>query len=239
MNAVAVILASGSGQRFGSQQLPKHLTHILDIPLLAWTVDTAVRSKIFSSIAVVTREEDIQITETSLKQHLSDFPIPLYVTEGAEQRIQSFLRGLDTLRQKDHLNQSTIVALMDANRPFTPIVQLQSMYDLAVEYECSCPVRPVVNGVARFKAGRIIEVPEKSGFVEFVTPEFINYGTLTQSMEKNSEGFRSMVEYALALGHKPMTLEAGALNTKLTFPEDKIFLEKLALENRLTKPSSE
>lgn len=236
MNTVAVVLASGSGRRVGTQCVPKHLTHILGVPILVWTLNTAIQSKLFSSVIVVTRKNDIRQTEIILREYFSDDRLPIRLTKGSSERIQSFLLGLDDLTKANLVSEETIVALLDANRPFTPISQLQGLYEAALEFECSCPARPIVNGVARVDSGRILEVPNKSSYVEFVTPEFMRLSTLKVSLANYKEGFSSLVEYALALGFKPMTLEACPLNAKLTFPEDKTYLDGLALENQLVKP---
>lgn len=236
MNAVAVVLASGSGQRFGAKCAPKHLTHILGVPIFVWTLNTAIQSKMFSSIIVVTRKNDIRQTERILREYFSDDILPIRLTKGSTKRIQSFLLGLNDLINANLASEETIVALLDANRPFTPISQLQGLYEAALEFECSCPARPIVNGVARMDSRRIVEVPNKSSYVEFVTPEFMRLSTLKVSIENYKEGFSSLVEYALALGFKPMTIEARPLNAKLTFPEDKTYIEGLALENQLVRP---
>ena len=63
MNTASVILASGSGLRFDAKDTPKHLTLILGIPIIVWTIDTVIRSKLFTSIVIVTREADITKTK--------------------------------------------------------------------------------------------------------------------------------------------------------------------------------
>jgi 2-C-methyl-D-erythritol 4-phosphate cytidylyltransferase len=236
MNAVAVVLASGSGQRFDSTSVPKHLTHILGVPILVWTLKSAIQSKLFSSITVVTRKDDICQTEKIIKEYFSDDILPIRLTEGSTARIQSFFLGLADLTKADLVSEETIVAIFDSNRPFTPINQLQDLYELALEHECSCPARAVVNGVARMDSGRILEVPDKSSYVEFVTPEFMKLNTLKVCIEKHEEGFNSLVEYTLAMGFRPAITEACSLNIKLTFPEDKTYLEGLALKKKLEKP---
>lgn len=236
MNAVAVVLASGSGQRFGATCVPKHLTHILGVPIFVWTLNTAIQSKLFSSITVVTRKNEIRQTEKILREYFSYDILPIRITNGSSARIQSFLFGLNDLIDAEVVSEETIVALFDANRPFTPISQLQRLYEAALEFECSCPARPIVNGVARIESDRILEVPIKSNYVEFVTPEFIKYRTLKKSLEKNKDNFNCFVEYALELGVRPKTIEANYFNTKLTFPEDKSYLEGLALKYKLVKP---
>lgn len=236
MNTVAVVLASGSGQRFGNKSLPKHLTHILDIPVLVWTLSSIIQSQLFSSIVVVTRNDDIELTENILKEYYPSDTINIRITEGSSQRMQSFLMGLQDLTKSSFVNKETIVALLDANRPFTSKKQMQELYDAALEFGCSCPARPLVNGVARLDVRRILDVPDKSNYFEFVTPEFMRLKDFNESFENRKEDFSSLVEYALALGIKPMTLDASNLNTKLTYPEDKTFLEGVALDNKLKAP---
>ena len=231
MNAVAIILASGSGQRFGTKSVLKHLTPILGVPIIVWTLRSAILSNIFSSIIVVTRENDIHKTEEIYSEYFSDNISTIRITKGSNKRIQSFFCGLDDL-----IRTNAIVTLLDANRPFTPLKQLNDLYNAALQFGCSCPARPVVDGVAHIESNRIIDVPDKSSYVEFVTPEFIQFRLLRTSREKFNEGFNSIVEYALAIGSRPMTIKASSFNTKLTFPEDKTYLDGLALENHLDKP---
>lgn len=236
MKTVAVILASGSGQRFGDKVLPKHLTHILNIPILIWTLNSVIKSKLFYSITVVTRKDDLERTDKILKEYFSADFINLRITEGSSQRMKSFLMGLEDLTKSNLVCQDTIVALFDANRPFTPMSQLQDLNKAAFDFGCSCPARPLVNGVAKMDVRRILEVPDKSTYFEFVTPEFMRLNDFNESFKKRKEDFKSLVEYALALGLKPMTLEANILNTKLTYPEDKTYLEGVALDHQLVTP---
>ena len=97
MNAVAIVLASGSGQRFGAEGVPKHLTNILGVPIIVWTLNTAIQSKLFSSIIVVTRKNDIHQTKKILKEYFSDDMLDIHLTEGGNERRKSFLLGLDDL----------------------------------------------------------------------------------------------------------------------------------------------
>ena len=237
MNSVAIVLASGSGQRFGNKDLPKHLTPVLEVPIFIWTVSTVIQSKLFSSIVVVTSQNDYQRTEKILKEYFSDDMSGIRLTEGGNERRESFLLGLEDLTKANLVSNENIVALFDANRPFAPMSQLQGLYEAASEYGCSCPARPLVNGVARMDSKRILDVPDKSNYFEFVTPEFMRLSALKTALENSEEGFYSLVEYSLDVGLTPMTVDASNLNTKLTYPEDKTFLEGVALDNKLVKPS--
>ena len=194
-------------------------------------------SKLFTSIIVVTKKSDISHTDKVLKEYFSDNTQTIRLTEGANERIQSFLFGLEDLTKAGLVDEESIVALFDANRPFTSMGQIHDLHEAALTFGCSCPARPLVNGVARMELNQILEVPDKSNYFEFVTPEFMQFNKLNVTLKKNMEVFSSLVEYSLNLGLKPMTLEASSLNTKLTYPEDKTFLEGLALDNQLLKPT--
>ena len=93
-----------------------------------------------------------------------------------------------------------------------------------------------VNGVAKAESGRILEVPTKSSFVEFVTPEFLRLNAFNFELKSFMKGYDCFVEFALALGFQPLTVEASELNAKLTYPEDKTHIEGLALDNKLIIP---
>lgn len=237
MNATAVVLASGSGERFGTPLAPKHLTRILEVPVLVWTLSAVVRSGLFSAISVVVREMDIPETETEIKDYFADDTHYLRLTQGSQKRIQSFFRGLDDLVKARALAGDTIVALIDANRPLVPISQLQDLHSAALKFGCSCLGRPVVNGIAQTSAGHIEEVPNKSSFVEFLTPEFMKFSALQLALKRHPEDLPCLVEYALVVGIKPVVLDASPLNAKLTYAEDVTHLEGLARKNSVVAPS--
>jgi len=235
MKAVAVVLASGSGERFDAKNTPKHLTSILGLPIIIWTLKTIVKSELFSFIVVVTRNQDISNTEKAIKEYIGERSLSIKVTSGSNERMDSFFLGLKYLNNSNLLNKKTIVGLFDANRPFSPKTQLDELYALAQEFGCSCPVRPAVNGLAKIEAGRIISVPEKSKYVEYVTPEFIKFEILETHIKDKKSTISSLVEYALYSTLNPATCKASVLNSKLTFPEDKVFLEGLAKDMNLEK----
>lgn len=235
MNAVAIILASGSGQRFGANDIPKHLTPILEVPILAWTLNVAIESKVFSAISVVTSENDIFKTKETLQEYFKNSLSSITVTKGASERTQSFLLGLESLRKINLVNEDTVISLLDANRPFITTSQIEDLYTSALKFGCSCPARPVVNGIAKISLGHILDVPDKSSYVEFVTPEFIQYKILKKALS-NSKEFLSLVEYALDSNINPKTIDAGLLSSKLTYPEDTSYLEGIVIKNNLCKP---
>ena len=239
IDAVAVVLASGSGQRFGSKIIPKHLTPLLGAPVMVWTLRTALHSGLFSAITVVTREQDVDDAQRIIKEYFPDSDPVIRVAEGANERMGSFINGFNDLKSNGSVDDETIVALMDANRPFASVEQLHGLLEAAHDSGCACPARQVVNGIARIESGCIAEVPVKSEYVEFVTPEFMRVKDFNLALDKHGSSIACLVEYALALGIRPVIIDAKSLNTKLTFPEDATFLEGLARKHEIPIPELE
>lgn len=238
MKTFALVLAAGSGERFGALNVPKHLTEISNVPVLIWTLKTIVNAQIFDKVVVVARPQDMQITERQIKLFLHDKMSMIEIVEimpGGE-RVETFKAGLGHIQKHHKPSSEDIVALFDANRPLGTQEQLLQLHKCVEKYHCVCPARGVVNGVAETEDGFITSVPDKSLFVEFVTPEFINYGFLSDAMMKSDKDYACLVEYALSLGVKPFVIDASPLNVKLTFPEDATFLEGLIQKYNLEVP---
>ena len=97
MKAVAIVLASGSGERFDAKNTPKHLTPILGVPIMIWTLKTIIKSNIFSFIIVVTRDQDLLSTKKAIRKYLAKSPSYIKLTSGSNERMKSFFLGLEYL----------------------------------------------------------------------------------------------------------------------------------------------
>ena len=67
----------------------------------------------------------------------------------------SFFNGLTTLSENIRFLDDDVFALVDANRPLVPASQFVDLYNLATVHGCSCPARPLVNGVASIENNQI------------------------------------------------------------------------------------
>ena len=236
MNTVAVVLASGRGERFGKSNIPKHLTPFLGVPCIIWTLDTILKSKLFSAVVVVVSKKNMAITKENLSKYFLDEKVSMITTEGANDRTQSFDLGFNCLKKLNFIDQSSILALFDANRPFVQVSQLLELHQAMDANACACPARPLVNGVAFVDTNYIVSVPKKSDLMEFVTPEFVNLHHFSCNLDKFLDGHNCLVELSLASGIQPYTIRATDINTKLTYPEDQPFMEELAKQKKLMPP---
>lgn len=229
----AVILASGSGVRYNSDEIPKHLIKINDIPTIVWSLNSVLKSNIFDRVVIVTRDIDQAITRSSISKFFEFDHYKLITAIGGDTRMESFFNGLNEISKSIKIHEDDIISLIDANRPFTSVNQIFELYNLADTKQCSCLARPVVNGVAKTNGDKIIHVPKKEDYVEFVTPEFIKFKILKDVNNKN-KFFKSLVEFSLNISVKPSFAKSSDLNSKLTYPEDRMFLEKLSYKCKIT-----
>lgn len=236
VDTVAVVLASGTGERFGSVITPKHLTPLLGVPTCIWTLKTVVTSNLFSAIVVVTNKANVITTTEAISKYFDLSSIRLLITQGDADRTQSFNKGFAKLLANSLVGPTSIVALFDANRPFVQQPQLMELREAIEVHSCVCPGRPVVNGVAVVSSGHIQNVPRKSDLFEFVTPEFLRLDKFDCELENFLTGHNCLVEFSLAHGQPPFITSATEINAKLTYPEDKYFMEGLAKKNKLPPP---
>ena len=227
MKSFAIILASGSGSRYGDNFQPKHLLKVNNIPIISWTLNSVILSKIFHKVVIVTKEEYLNSTMSAINMHYDINKNNIFKAIGGAERMDSFFNGLKTINENYELNDSDTLALIDANRPFFSPNQLVDLNRLALKIGCSCPARPVVNGVARINKDKIVEIPKKESFMEFVTPEIIKYKVLKNSLNMSDMMKKSLIEYALIVNVKPGYIISSELNSKLTYPEDLAYLEGL------------
>lgn len=231
----AIILASGSGLRFNAKKNSKHLIMINNTPIIVWTLNTLLKSSMFEEIVIVTRDLDLKKSRNIISKYFDVEKLCIHFTRGGKDRMDSFLNGLSRILNRTQINDHDIITLVDANRPFCSVKQIKDLNHLATIHGCSCPARPLVNGVAKISSSKIIEVPKKEDYVEFVTPEFLKYKIFKKSNYKENK-FKSLVEYSLEMSIDPTFTISSELNSKLTYPEDLMYLEGLVTKYKLKKP---
>lgn len=226
-NAYAIILASGFGKRLFKRSNAKHLIYINNIPLIIWSISGVLKTKNFKKIIVCTSKKYLKETKKIIKQYYNKRE-DIFITVGAQKRMDSFFNGFNYLKKtSNNLNDNDVVALFDANRPFALKNQLKTLLTIAKKNKLSCPARTIVNGVAKINKNKIIEVPLKEKFVNFITPEFIRYDLLTKLNNNLKKKEKSLVEYGFLENTFAEYVDFNDLNSKLTYSEDISYFESL------------
>lgn len=230
-----IVLASGSGERFGSDGTPKHLTLLKNTEIISWTVNTLLNVSSKKKVAIVVQQESLIATKAAVGRLANDESNFINFVIGGSERMVSFFNGLNWLFNNYKISDDDIITLVDANRPLTSPNQIGELFTAAQKIGASCLARPLINGVAYIIDDVIYDVPPKNSFVEFVTPESVKFKFLRNYLD-NYLNFYSLVEVALKSSLKPKIVVSNDLNLKLTYREDLNILEDLIKKHEIATP---
>ena len=233
----AIVLASGRGTRFGSVEQPKHLEQLKGMPVICWAVAALWNSHAVDEIGVVVMPEYLEVTRQAMYNHLGLLDSEISYVLGDENRMESFRNGAQALFLRNVWPDigETVFILVDANRPLFTEPQLNSLISGALVHGSSCLARMTVNGIAEVDNGRIIKVPEKARYFEFVTPEALRGDLLEPDLKSTTTLPSSLVEIGLACGFSSQVVEASNHNLKLTYPEDLEQLHRISSQFEVPK----
>jgi 2-C-methyl-D-erythritol 4-phosphate cytidylyltransferase len=232
----AVLLAAGLGRRLGAGA-SKGFVQIHGRPLLAWSLETfAKHPSIGELIIVVAPGADAR--ERCLKEAL--IPLGLQdrvrVVEGGERRQDSSLHGIEALPSPLREDPETIVLIHDAARPLvSPFLITRCLRSLA-EFPDAVgvlPALPVRETLKRVEESWIVSTVDRQGLWGAQTPQVFRLGPLREAHAQAVDEERTVTDDASLLesvGHLLRIVPGDLENLKVTYPEDRIFVERLLRE---------
>jgi 2-C-methyl-D-erythritol 4-phosphate cytidylyltransferase len=219
---VAIIVAAGSGARFGSI-VPKQFHEILGKPLLIHTLERFEFCPAVDEIVLVLSAEEIEnfrnIAETFNLKKLS------VIVSGGETRAESVLRGLNAVDAES----AEIVAVHDGARPLVTTEEITKTIEKARETGAACLVAAVTDTIKEVADGKIVGTIDRAKLRRALTPQCFRYEILRRAFAENEVGEAVTDECLLVekLGYKIAAVEGSAKNIKVTMPEDFILAETL------------
>jgi 2-C-methyl-D-erythritol 4-phosphate cytidylyltransferase len=222
-DVAVVVVAAGSGTRVGAE-VNKVLLPLLDVPVVAWSVRTALALPDVRRVVVVHRAGEREAMSDALAPHLGDAEVVL--VPGGETRHASEWHALRVLADEIDAGDVAVVAVHDAARPLADADLFARTLAAAREHGGAVPVVPV-EGVVR----RDGEPVGYDDLVAVQTPQaFRATDLLAAYRAAETDGFTgtdtaSCVErYA---GVRVAAVSSGPANLKVTFPEDLALAERL------------
>ena len=198
MEAWAVVVAAGSGNRFGA---PKQFAALAGRPVLEWSLDTARRA--CAGVVVVVPAGAAR-----------DWPADAVVT-GGPTRSASVRAGLDAVPAA-----ASIIAVHDAARPLAPLALWQAVIG-AVDAgaDAAIPAAPVTDTVKEVGDGGRLATLDRSRLVAVQTPQAFRAELLKKVHREGAEATddAALVE---AAGGRVELVAAPAHNLKITTPAD-------------------
>ena len=219
---VAIIVAAGSGTRFGSV-LPKQFHEILGKPLLIHTLERFEFCPAIDEIVLVLSAEEIEnfrkIAEQFNLKKLSA------IVNGGEARAASVLNGLNSIAS----GAAEIVAVHDGARPLVTTQEIALTIETARRAGAACLVAPVTDTIKEIADGKILGTIDRAKLRRALTPQCFRYEILRRAFTENEIRETVTDECSLVekLGYEIAAVEGSAKNIKITTQEDFILAETL------------
>lgn len=223
VSAAIVILGAGSGSRVGAD-VNKVLLPLLDAPVLAWSVRTALAVSDVRRVMLVVRPGEEDAVSEAVAPHLGDAEIG--IVAGGESRHDSEWKALQALAPEIEAGEIDVVAIHDGARPLAGTELFEATIAAAREHGGAIPV------VAR---GQLISRASDSLSPDLVgvqTPQAFRAANLLAAYaQADADGFQgtdtaSCLERYTAL--RIAAVPSTPLNLKVTFPDDITIAERLA-----------
>ena len=227
MSTALVIVAAGSGQRFGSA-LPKAFVPLAHRPLVQHTLDMLAGWETPHSVVLVVPEGWV---EPARALH---HPVgtELIVVTGGDTRTQSVQHGLGALPEG-----TTHVLIHDAARPLVTSAVFDRVLDALVAGSSAViPVVPVVDTLVHrdMTTGVTHGGVDRDQLAGVQTPQGFRADLLLKAYEEVSGDYTDDAEVMRVSGHIVDSVAGETLGFKVTYPED---LERAeAILGRLSGP---
>ena len=204
---IAIILAGGSGTRFGGE-IPKQFQFLDGKRVIDYSVETFSNHKDIDCIIIVCHRDWLKI----LKQKYSHFTI----IEGGKTRKESSYFGL-----KACPNDVNNVLIHDASRPFITDTTISNCIQYLNKYEAVNLSFPVMDSVAYIEDDMVGSMLDRHSIYLNQTPQSFRYDIILKAHEKFSN-IDSTDDITLAknMGIKVYNLKGDRNNIKITYKED-------------------
>ena len=224
----ALLLAAGSGSRFGSD-IPKQYLKLEGQALICHSLRSLAAEPRIHCVQVVIAAHDPYY---AAHVHGEDYPFTLLpAVTGGEERALSMRYGLAALPET-----VTHVAIHDAARPFPSPALLREVIDAALTYGAAVPGLPVHDTIKRINDDKmVIATPPRQQLVAVQTPQVMRRDWLNQALQQEAGRLATHTDDASVLEAAgfPVRITTGdACNRKVTTPEDLPWLQARFLSDR-------
>jgi len=215
----AIILAGGSGERFGKEG-GKQLVEIAGKPILTWSAESFDAVGDIGLMVIVCPQER---HEEYLRRAIDPFPFvtPIVMAPSGSIRQESAFSGLEYVTENFEY-----VVVHDGARPLvSPELILHTISTLKGNIDCDGAVvaHPAIDTLKVVENGIIQGTPDRRVFWNAQTPQVFRAGIYRRAHASAlSDGFVGTDDSSLIerLGGRVLVVEGKRDNIKLTVPED-------------------
>jgi 2-C-methyl-D-erythritol 4-phosphate cytidylyltransferase/2-C-methyl-D-erythritol 2,4-cyclodiphosphate synthase len=214
MRIAAILVAAGSGSRFGGDAPKQFLT------LAGKLVIRHAAEALLPHVTVLQPVGDTAPIEAALAGLAFRPPIA-----GGATRQASVAAGLEALADF----APDIVLVHDAARPMLPAGTIPALLEALQTHDGAIPAVPVADTLKRVADGRITDTVLRDGLYRAQTPQAFRYALLRSLHANGGTGATDDSSLLEAAGHKVAIVPGSEDNIKLTYAEDHVRLERALL----------
>ena len=227
MKNIVVIVAGGSGTRFGGP-IPKQFVPLKGKPVLMHTLERfaqffAADSMAIGQIILVLPVAHIPVWKALCAQY--DFHIQHDLVEGGETRYHSVKNGLNSIEE---MHDGDVVAIHDGVRPLVPIDVIGEAYAMARKTGSAIPVVPMTDSVRAVDDNGKSHALLRSSLRAVQTPQAFDLKSLKQAYElPYQSAFTDDASVYENAGHVVTLINGAVCNIKITGTNDLAIAELL------------
>jgi 2-C-methyl-D-erythritol 4-phosphate cytidylyltransferase/2-C-methyl-D-erythritol 2,4-cyclodiphosphate synthase len=210
MSIAALLMAAGSGQRFGAPE-PKQYAPLLGRPVIRHAAEALLAEGLVDRLLpVVAAGEEARVAAL-----LAGLPALPPVTGGAT-RAASVRAGLEALAA----DPPALVLVHDAARPVIPRGTIAALRDALARAPGAIPAQPVTDTLKRGAEGRILATLPREGLFRAQTPQAFRFDALLAAHRAGDGSATDDAALLEAAGLPVALVPGGEHNIKITWPED-------------------
>lgn len=220
----AIILASGSGERFMGKT-PKQFTKLAGLPILVHTLKVFEKNENIQDIIVITNEEFVDLVwEFARTYTLSKVT---KVMGGGKTRQESSKIGIDCCDKK-----TKFVLIHDGVRPFLSDETINELITSVKIHKAVDTVIPSADTIVQVNTDNFIDIiPDRSLLRRGQTPQAFEYQLIKKAhqlaLNVNISGSTDDCALAMHMNHPVYTVAGDKQNMKITYPIDLHIADKL------------
>jgi len=217
----AIIVAAGSGSRFGSDT-PKQFADLHGKPVIIHTIERFEACDVIDEIVLVlsaSGAEKFQISKFKIQNSKLQ-----RVVVGGSTRTESVRNGLDAVDPA-----TEIVAVHDGARPLVSVDEITQTIAKAAETGAACLVAEVTDTIKEIDGEFICRTIDRNKLRRALTPQAFRCDVLKRAFDGVDLNDSVTDECYLVenQGVKISFVEGSARNIKITKPEDLVFAESI------------
>lgn len=209
-----VLVAAGSGQRFGAEQAKQFLA-CAGKPVIRHAAEALAAARVL--IQPVGEDGAIAAALSGI-DHLAAVP-------GGATRQASVLAGLEALVA----HAPDVVLVHDAARPFIPPGAIEALVAALAAHGGAIPAVAVADTLKRGADGRIVGTVDRSGLFRAQTPQAFRFPLLLALHRTAPAGATDDAAVLEAAGHAVALVAGHEDNIKITWPEDLARMERILI----------